>query len=358
MSLLHRCEEVQMRYYRNDIIITVVVGAILTYFFGPSVIPLFLILVAVEVALSGDNATVNVRLLKLLSPRWVMIFMTIGILFAAGFMRFLFPILIVSITGHMGLIEALTLALNDHTAYAEHIEAAHNQIAIFGGVYLFMISATFFLVENTQKHWIPWLEKPLAMAGKKVDNLAVMMTTVIILTLSVLVNSEYQASVLLAGFISLVSYMAIKTLTNLAEADDRVGTRKGLAALGIFLALEAQDAAFSIDGVSGALAITQEPIVIAAGLGVGALFVRSATKHLMETNKLAEFTFLSHGAFYAILALACSQIISLFIDIPGYLVGGVSVALIAIAVLHSHFLNKREDSGEPMEAELLGVEIN
>jgi len=337
-----------MRYYRNDIIITVFVGVVLTYFFGPNVIPLFLILVAIEVSLSGDNATVNVRLLKLLSPRWVMVFMTVGILFAAGFMRFLFPIMIVSITGHMGFIEALLLALNDHAAYAAHVEAAHSQIAVFGGVYLFMISATFFLVENTQKHWIPWLERPLAIAGKKVDNLAVMTTTIIVLVLSVLVSSEYQVSVLLAGFISLASYMVIKSLTNLAEGDERVGERKGLAALAIFLALEAQDAAFSIDGVSGALAITQDPIVIAAGLGVGALFVRSATKHLMETNKLAELTFLGHGAFYAILVLAGSQIVSLFIDIPGYLVGGVSVTLISIAVLHSHLLNKRGITNKPV----------
>lgn len=330
------------------------------FYGGPAKLPLFLLLVFVEIALSGDNASVNVKLLEQLSKKWVMLFLTLGVLIAAGFMRFLFPILIVSLTGHMSFGSALHLALSNHVAYAARVEAAHPQIAVFGGVYLFMIATTFFVVENTERHWIPWIERPLSAAGKKIENLAPIMTIVIVLALSTLVPSTYEVSVLLAGFISLVSYMTIKSLSDLAQSSEdglekAKVLRTGWAAFGIFMALEAQDAAFSFDGVSGALAITQDPIIIMCGLGVGALFVRSMTKHLMDAGKLAEFRFLGHAAFYAILVLAISQIVSLFVDIPGYAVGTVSVTIIITGVVHSHILNKREADNEPAEAEMMSV---
>jgi len=348
-----------LRYYRNDLIVTTVVGVMLFVFIGWAAIPVYLLLVVVEVTLSGDNATVNVRLLKLLSRKWVLLFMTVGVLIAAGFMRFLFPILIVAFTGHMSFAEAVQLAFTDHQAYAEHVEAAHPQIAVFGGVYLLMIAANFFVVENTEHKWIPWFENPLARVGAKIQNLAPIITIIVVLGLSATVSSTYQVSILLAGFISLVSYMIIKVMADLAQDSekDMHTTRVGWKAFGIFMALEAQDAAFSFDGVSGALAITQDPIIIAAGLGVGALFVRSATKHLMETNKLQEFRYLGHAAFYAILVLAVSQLVSLFVDIPGYIVGAISVAIIVTGVVHSHILNKREGTDETMIEEALGVDV-
>lgn len=361
-----------LRHYVWDIAVAFIVAVLLSYFLGISVLPLFLLLVIVEITFSGDNAVVNVELLKLLSTRWKWVFMTVGIAFAAGFMRFVFPILIVSITGNMGFGDAVHLAFTDHAAYAEHVEAAHPQIAVFGGVYLFMIAATFFLVENNNGvHWFPWLERKLAFAGNKIQNIAPIITTIIVLVLSVTIDAEYQKAVLLAGMISLVSYMVIKGMSDAAgNAEHGTAKRTGWRAFGIFIALEFQDMAFSFDGVSGALAITQDPLVIMGGLGVGALFVRSATMHLlarMEDEESTELRYLSHGAYYAILVLAASQILSLFFEIPGWLVGLISVVLIFSAVFHSHILNKRDEKTRPAGEEndeestvekLMGVDLD
>ena len=83
------------------------------------------------------------------------------------------------------------------------------------------------------------------------------------------------------------------------------GTAVGKAGLTLFLYLEVLDAAFSFDGVTGAFAITSDPIVIALGLGlVGSLFVRSITIFLVKQDALDRYVYLEHGAHWAIGVLA------------------------------------------------------
>ena len=74
--------------------------------------------------------------------------------------------------------------------------------------------------------------------------------------------------------------------------------------LGAFLYLEVLDASFSFDGVIGAFALTNNILLIAIGLGVGAMYVRSMTIMLVERGTLAQFRYLEHGAFYSIFALS------------------------------------------------------
>ena len=76
----------------------------------------------------------------------------------------------------------------------------------------------------------------------------------------------------------------------------------------LFLYLEMLDAAFSFDGVTGAFAITSDPIIIALGLGlVGSMFVRSITIYLVHQEALDRYVYLEHGAHWAIgvLAVTC-----------------------------------------------------
>ena len=53
--------------------------------------------------------------------------------------------------------------------------------------------------------------------------------------------------------------------------------RRGVPACGGFLYLQVLDASFSFDGVIGAFALSNNLFVIAIGLGIGAMFVRSLT---------------------------------------------------------------------------------
>src|SRR5437764_413005 len=89
----------------------------------------------------------------------------------------------------------------------------------------------------------------------------------------------------------------------LSPADAR---RVGLLA---FLYLELLDASFSFDGVIGALAITADPVLIMAGLGIGAIAVRTLTVHLVREGTLAQYAYLEHGAHYAIGALGLLLIV-------------------------------------------------
>src|SRR3546814_2035768 len=54
------------------------------------------------------------------------------------------------------------------------------------------------------------------------------------------------------------------------------------AGFGAFLYLEVLDASFSFDGVIGAFALSNNLFIIAIGLGIGAMFVRSMTIFLVK----------------------------------------------------------------------------
>src|SRR3546814_17211609 len=57
------------------------------------------------------------------------------------------------------------------------------------------------------------------------------------------------------------------------------------AGFGAFLYLEVLDASFSFDGVIGAFALSNNLFIIAIGLGIGAMFVRSMTIFLRSEER-------------------------------------------------------------------------
>jgi hypothetical protein len=70
------------------------------------------------------------------------------------------------------------------------------------------------------------------------------------------------------------------------------------------------DASFSFDGVIGAFALSNNMVIIAIGLSVGAMFVRSITLLLVRQGTLNEYRYLEHGAFWAIVALGTIMLLS------------------------------------------------
>jgi len=116
----------------------------------------------------------------------------------------------------------------------------------------------------------------------------------------------------------------------------------GKAGLFLFLYLQVLDASFSFDGVIGAFALSNNVFIIAAGLGIGAVFIRSLTVFLVRKGTLSEFRFLEHGAHWAIGALAVIMFLSIGFDVPGIITGLIGVIFIGAAFIHSLILNKRE----------------
>jgi hypothetical protein len=103
----------------------------------------------------------------------------------------------------------------------------------------------------------------------------------------------------------------------------------GKAAFFMFLYLEVLDASFSFDGVIGAFAITNDIVLMALGLGIGAMYVRSLTVYLVRQGTLDDYVYLEHGAHYAIGALAIILLVTIQYQISEIVTGLIGVVLIA-----------------------------
>jgi hypothetical protein len=337
-----------LRHYKYDLAITLVIGTLVGLFMGWIDVFQFSVLVVLEISLSFDNALVNAKVLERMSPFWQKMFLTVGLLIAVGFMRFLFPIIIVSVSARLGFSEVVSLAFNNPLVYAEHLEASKVVIATFGGVYLLNIFMDF-IFNDRDVYWLRWLEVPLAKIGK-LDAVQYLLSTAFILVAAQTFGEDHQVSVLIAGGTSLALYMAVTMLANLFEDEDdeeastgKTVVRTGIGAFSLFMYLEVQDSAFSFDGVTGAFAISNDVIIIAAGLGIGALFVRSMTVHLVKTGTIGQYRYLEHGAYWAIGSLATCLLLEIAdINIPEYITGLLGVLFIGASLLMSVRANRRD----------------
>jgi hypothetical protein len=89
-------------------------------------------------------------------------------------------------------------------------------------------------------------------------------------------------------------------------------------------------------------------IVIALGLSIGAMFVRSMTIHLVRKGTLAAYRFLEHGAFWAIIVLGAIMLLSAKFHIPETVTGLIGAILIGLSLAWSVLYNRQH----PDEAEL------
>ncbi|MFJ9180408.1 DUF475 domain-containing protein [Streptomyces sp. NPDC102360] len=348
-----------------------VLGLIAAVFYGGwEAFGVVLILVILEISLSFDNAVVNAGILKKMSAFWQKIFLTVGVLIAVFGMRLVFPVVIVAISAKLGPIEAVDLAFNQPDRYQQLVTDAHPSIAAFGGMFLFMIFLDFIFEEREIK-WLGWLERPLAKLGK-VDMLSVCIALIVLLVASMTVavhahqhggvHADKQATVLLAGVAGLITYLVVNGLSGffehrLEEEEEReheaeeqakregkpqsAAVMVGKAAFFMFLYLEVLDASFSFDGVVGAFAITNDIVMMALGLGIGAMYVRSLTVYLVRQGTLDDYVYLEHGAHYAIGALAVLLLITIQYQISELITGLIGVVLIAWSFLSSVRRNKR-----------------
>jgi hypothetical protein len=154
----------------------------------------------------------------------------------------------------------------------------------------------------------------------------------------------------LFGVYGLVTFLAVEVLGGLLDASQKAMSEAAKGGLGAFIYLEVLDASFSFDGVIGAFALTQNLFIIAIGLGIGAMYVRSMTIMLVEKGTLAEYRYLEHGAFYAILILSVIMYVQTLVHIPEVITGLGGAALIGISLWSSIRYNKRERELEHHDA--------
>ncbi|WP_405826126.1 DUF475 domain-containing protein [Streptomyces sp. NBC_00838] len=338
------------------------------------------ILTVLEVSLSFDNAVINAGILKKMSAFWQKIFLTIGVLIAVFGMRLAFPVVIVAVTAKLSPVKAVELAVNDKDRYQQLVTDAHPSIAAFGGMFLLMIFLNF-IFEDREIKWLGWIERPLARLGQ-VEMLSVCLALIVLLIASMTVathahqhggaHADKAQTVLTSGLAGLVTYLIVGGLSSFfenrladeeeaqaaKEAEARTASARGgrggpsvvavtgKAAFFMFLYLEVIDASFSFDGVIGAFAITNDIVLMALGLGIGALYVRSLTVYLVRQGTLDDYVFLEHGAHYAIGALAVILLVTIQYQISEIITGLVGVVLIGWSFWSSVRRNRRIAAGE------------
>jgi hypothetical protein len=298
-----------------------------------------LVLIAIEITFSFDNAVVNAKKLVHMSRFWQTLFLTVGIFIAIFGMRVFFPIAIVVFTAGLGWGEVVDLAFNNPEVYAQKLEVAHPTISSFGGAFLLMLVLHFFFDHKKEINWLQWLEKPAIRIGMWWVPPAI--ATAVILLVAAIPANAHSEETIKAGFIGIGTYVAIHGLTWLLSKrvpetkDNSVAKLTGLAALSMFVYLEILDASFSFDGVLGAFAITNEVILIAVGLGIGAVWVRSLTVFMVRYGVLDSYKFLEHGAHYAIGILAIAMLGSLLYHVPEVITGTIGIGFICASAYAS-----------------------
>ena len=301
---------------------------------GPWMLEDVMLLAVFEVSMSFDNAVVNAGVLRRMSEFWQRVFLTAGIAVAVFGMRFVLPLICVSVTTGIPPQQAIGLSLSDPAVYTRIIDAATPALFPFGAAYLLMIFLTF-IFEVHELSWLRPIEKALARMGR-IDDLAVVVT---LLAIALMASWEpgHRMTVLISGLAGLLTYLIVNGFAQLLLGPSGQGgpAARGRSAFFLFLYLEILDASFSLDGVIGAFAISSSLLVIAAGLGVGAVFVRTLTIQLVRRGVMSEYVYLEHGAHWAIGALAVNMLIKLRYPVDGGVTGLIGVAFIGASFLSS-----------------------
>ncbi|MGI9402118.1 MAG: DUF475 domain-containing protein [Rhizobiaceae bacterium] len=298
------------------------------------------VLAALEISLSFDNAIVNANKLKYMTPVWQKRFLTWGILIAVFGMRLVFPIMIVAIAANLGPIAAVTLAIWQPGEYARIISGSHLSIATFGGTFLMMVALTYFIDEDKEIDWFKMLERRLRQWAS-IRGLAIAFVLLVIVLFCMFIPVGDRATFLLSAVLGLLTFLLVELLGNVLDRAEEARDVARAGGLGAFMYLEVLDASFSFDGVIAAFAFTKNLFLIAIGLGIGAMYVRSMTIMLVEKKTLAQFRYLEHGAFYSIFILSAIMFAQSMIHIPEVITGLLGVGLIGLALLASLRYNRK-----------------
>lgn len=292
------------------------------------------VLAVLETSVSFDNAVVNASVLKAMSHRWRQVFMTVGIAVAVFGMRVLFPLLIVSTAGGVSLAEAFAVATEQPARYQQIMHDSHLMIMGFGATFLLMVVIEYFVQHEKDDHWLPGVEPLLAKLGS-VENAQSLVTILVVAAVAAGVPAGQKLAFISSCFWGYVMFMVLHMFKQLFGGVDiqTAAARHGLIG---FVYLEVLDASFSMDGVIAAFAITNDFWLIAAGLGIGAMFVRSLTLYLVERDVIGQFKYLEVSAFWAIAALVAIMFAAaLRVELGEAATGLISVSIIGLGVLTS-----------------------
>ncbi len=339
-----------MNLFIAPVIVSIIALGAVYVWGGFAALILAVLLTILEVTLSFDNAVVNAKVLNKMDHLWQRRFLTWGILLAVFGTRLILPAVIVGIAALMSPWAVAMLALENPAEYARVLGEASPIIASFGGAFLLMVSLKYFFDTSKNTHWFTVIESRLSRWGR-IEAIELAIALIIVMTLSYVAHAP-QGPVLAAGCIGIILFIIIQGIANsFSMAGEEgghgssmaVNTGKAVATGGaaLFVYLNVLDAAFSLDGVIGAFALTSAIPIIFAGLGIGAYFVRTLTVYLVERKTLDTLIYLEHGAHWAIFGLALSMLLSLLWHIPEVITGLIGLVFVSLAYYSSRKEQKK-----------------
>ena len=315
----------RMRLYIFPSLVALI-ACVAAYFWGGThALFLVALLSILETTLSFDNAVVNAKVLQRMDTKWQNRFLIWGIPIAVFGTRFVLPILIVSAAAGLSPYAVTLLAFFDPSQYGEELQNAHVAISAFGSAFLMLVSLKYFFNNTKTVHWIGAIERHLSRWGG-IGAIEIALVLTVLLTCAFFVPHE-AATLLIAGLIGVVLFIVIEGVAQSFEMESSAAY--GGAAL--FVYLNVLDSAFSLDGVVGAFAITTNLPLIIAGLGIGALFVRTFTISLVRANTLSTLIYLEHGAHWAIFGLALAMLGGIFVHVPETITGLIGLVFVVLA---------------------------
>lgn len=317
------------RYFLGPLIALALSCAAVAWFGGASALIITALLVILEVSLSFDNAVVNARVLERMSPLWQRRFLTWGIFFAVFITRAVLPIFIVAASVRMNPVAVAQLAFFDAAQYAALLDGAHYIIGSFGAAFLMLVGLKYFFDDAKTTHWLKRIEKQLARSGR-IEAIETAIVLLLLLVAAFLIPL-HAVEILVAGLIGTIVFIAVQGLASAFEVQEETAA----AGFALFAYLNVLDAAFSLDSVVGAFALSTDLLVIVIGLGIGAYFVRSLTLYMVREKTLQSFLYLEHGAHYAILGLAAAMFIGLIMHVPEPITGLIGMVFIGAALISS-----------------------
>lgn len=313
------------------------------------------ILSVLELSLSFDNAVVNATILATMPLIWRKRFLLWGMLIAVFGVRFIFPILIVYFSTPMGFIDSFNLAVTNPAEYQKIVESSHHIIMSFGGMFLLMLFLKFIFDAAKDIHWIKYVEEfavKLSQRGdiKMIFIISLMLFIVYLAPETIKVGENIvfvdKVDILAPMLIGMIVFYLIEFLKGYIEVNNENDTNSNIKVEHLsggfisFLYLEIIDMSFSLDGVLGAFAITQNIVIIMLGLGVGAMAVRSLTIYMVDREVVSKYIYLEHGAMWSIGLLSLTMIVQIFYHLPSMLVTTFAIVPITLAFIHSIYKNK------------------
>lgn len=298
------------------------------------VVFIVLVLSLLEVSLSFDNAVVNATVLREMDLVWRRRFITWGILIAVVGMRVVLPLVLVAILGKLSPVETIVMAVSEPDRYSQILSSAHVSVSAFGGAFLAMVGLKYFFDHQKDVHWVVLIERPLSRLGR-IEAVEIGLVLLLLYFISRQLAPALQNEFLVSGVFGLITYIAVDGLGALLQLHDDAGQMVARSGFSSFMYLEVLDASFSFDGVIGAFALSTNLFVIAIGLGIGAMFVRSLTILFVETGTLARYRYLEHGAFWALIALGVIMFLQALTHVPEVVAGLLGAVVILLAFYSS-----------------------